>query len=226
VSTTGFLKVAFASEDIGTARGFEGEWSVFSAYSSTNSTTPQPSTSFTTPQPSTSSPIPVARNGTNVSLTCGGKNCGSGCTPSSGSTSGKILMDYAEQPVECWWFMNTSTGSEISIEFPVFKTRTNDLVRIFRCRSAECEYEDMIAQLTGDASYNMVYQCNKNQCSTDELVATQNSLKTDEVFTSTTCFLRVTFSSDTETYSSFEATWKGSQCEDARLFQHIVRYFQ
>ena len=149
------------------------------------------------------------RNGTTVSLTCGGTNCGSSCTPSSGSTSGNIVMNYPTPPVDCWWFMTSPTGSDISIEFPVFETRLG-YVRIFQCQSTECKYEDMIAQLSGDSLYNEVWRCNKNQCSSDELVRTENSLRTDEVFTSTTGFLRMTFNGRSDwLWDNFEATWKG-----------------
>jgi hypothetical protein len=58
-------------------------------------------------------------SGAVADLTCGGTNCGSGCTPSSGASSGTITDgagNYANN-ANCWWLLATSPGVEIRISF-------------------------------------------------------------------------------------------------------------
>ena len=121
-----------------------------------------------------------------ATLTCGGLNCGLGCTPSSDVTSGNIsdgTGNYANN-ADCWWLLATSPGVEIQISFPSFDTESGfDYVTIYQCISASCSLQTQILRQSGFLSASNVY-------------------------TSTTGFLKVTFTSDGSVVrSGFIGTW-------------------
>jgi hypothetical protein len=125
-------------------------------------------------------------------LTCGGSNCGSGCTPSSGAWSGTISNgagNYANN-ANCWWLLATSPGVEIRISFPSFDTQSDrDYVTIYTCNSASCSPHTQILRQSG-------------------------SLNANNVYTSTTGFLKVIFTSDSSsTLSGFTGSWSLASSE-------------
>ena len=217
---------------------------------SISSTTPEPSISSTTPQPRTLSTTRVDGNGANASLTCGGTNCGSGCTPSSGASSGLIILGWPsnyENNANCWWLLAVSPGNGIQISFPNFDVEKQyDYIVVYRCSDASCTQSTKILILTGksenlweqycfqpdsygdDRQCNIVSRCNNASCSLlveDPTV----SLSTSEVFMSTTGFLKVTFASEYfVTARGFEGEWSvfsaqpnTSYCSTAnQLFQY------
>ncbi len=158
--------------------------------------------STTTLQECTRTVSPTATLNPTVTLTCGGSNCGSGCTPSSGASSGTIsdgAGNYANN-ANCWWLLATSPGVEIRISFPSFATESDyDYVSIDRCKSASCSPKTQILRQSG-------------------------SLSASNVYTSTEGFLKVTFTSDGSTSKSgFTGSWnlvspsKFSEPEDCKV---------
>jgi hypothetical protein len=139
-------------------------------------------------EPSTYSMLPIGSGAwweDVANLTCGGTNCGSGCTPSSGA-SGTIsdgAGNYSNN-ANCWWLLATSPGVEIRISFPEFETEGGrDDVTIYACDSVSCS-------------------------SQTELLKHSGSLDAGNVYTSTTGFLKVAFTSDgSVTLSGFTGTW-------------------
>ncbi len=121
-----------------------------------------------------------------ASLTCGGSNCGSGCIPSSGSTSGTVSdgAGIYQNNANCWWMLATSPGVEIQLKFPSIETESGkDFLNIYRCSSASCSSQTQIDQRSG-------------------------SLGAPIIYTSMTGFLKVTFTSDGLTSKSgFSGTW-------------------
>jgi hypothetical protein len=222
-SATGFLKVTFAADYYLAARGFVGNWSVFTLPSALTSTTT--STPSTTPA-LTSTPAPKCEAGQywgassvcidcepgkyNVraglyhlpalDLTCGGANCGSGCVPRAGASSGAIsdgIGPYADD-ASCWWLLSASPGVTIRISFPEFETEENfDWVEL--CGSASCSPGTLIMRHSG-------------------------SLGSASVYTSDTGFLKVTFTSDdSATRSGFTGTWSvvaDPVCTDCEAGKH------
>jgi hypothetical protein len=127
-----------------------------------------------------------------ATLTCGENTACGSCTPTSGASSGTIsdgAGNYANN-ANCWWLLATSPGVEIRISFlPSFDTESGyDDVTIYQCSSASCSPQTLIQKLSGSPSASAVY--------------------TSTVYTSTTGFLKVTFTSDGSVVGSgFTGTW-------------------
>jgi hypothetical protein len=105
-----------------------------------------------------------------------------------GATSGTIsdgAGDYANN-ANCWWLLAASPGVEIRISFPSFNTEYGyDYVTIYQCSSASCSPQTEILRQSGSLN-----------------------LSASNVYTSTTGFLKVTFTSDgSSTGSGFTGTW-------------------
>jgi hypothetical protein len=192
-STTGFLKVTFKADGYGTRSGFTGTWSLVHHGSTAcdncvlGKYSPRAGSSVCTDCVAGKYKAAVA------DLTCGkarGYYAGcSGCTPSSGASSGTITDgagNYANN-ANCWWLLATSPGVEIRISFPWFDTHPwHDYVTIYQCSSASCLPQTPIMSESG-------------------------SLSASNVYTSTTGFLKVTFTSvhgaTPVTHSGFTGTW-------------------
>ena len=192
-STTGFLKVTFKADGYGTRSGFTGTWSLVHHGSTAcdncviGKYSPRAGSSVCTDCVSGKYKAAVA------DLTCGqarGYYAGcSGCTPSSGASSGTITDgagNYANN-ANCWWLLATSPGVEIRISFPWFDTHPwHDYVTIYQCSSALCLPQTPIMSESG-------------------------SMSASNVYTSTTGFLKVTFTSvhgaTPVTHSGFTGTW-------------------
>jgi len=120
-------------------------------------------------------------------MTCGG-TCGGGCSPSealSGTFSdGSGDSDY-DNSEDCWWLI--AAEGEIRVSFSSFSTELqNDIVYIYACDTAACEPERRaeIARLYG------------------------SSVSLSDEYSSSTGFLKVTFTSDGGyTSSGFTGTW-------------------
>lgn len=118
-------------------------------------------------------PAGTFRDNRHATLTCGG-TCAPGCTPTSGALSGTISDGAASYSnfESCWWLIAASPGVEIRISFLEFKTeRGYDFVTISRCSDAACALRTQILKHSGRMSASSVY-------------------------TSTTGFLKVSFTSD------------------------------
>ena len=122
-----------------------------------------------------------------VSVTCGG-TCGAGCSPSSGGTSGTFSdgsgdSDYGNNE-DCWWLIS-APGGDISVSFSSFDTESGyDYVSIYRCDTATCD----------DSS--------------ERILREAGTLSPSNVYSSSTGFLKVTFTSDHNTArSGFTAEW-------------------
>jgi hypothetical protein len=115
-------------------------------------------------------------------MTCGG-TCVGGCPSSSRTFSDGSGDDNYEDNADCWWLIE-APGAEISVSFSSFETESGyDYVSIFRCVTAACESTERIARLSGTLSASTVYS-------------------------STTGFLKVTFTSDaTAPRAGFTGTW-------------------
>ena len=125
-----------------------------------------------------------------VSVTCGG-TCGAGCSPSSGEPSGTFSdgsgnSNY-DNNEDCWWLIS-APGGDISVSFSSFDTESGyDYVSIYRCDTATCD----------DSS---------------EILRQAGTLSPSNVYSSSTGFLKVTFTSDgSVTRSGFTGTWSVSQ---------------
>ena len=118
----------------------------------------------------------------NTSMTCGG-TCVEDCPSSSRTFSDGSGDDDYEDNADCWWLIE-APGAEISVSFSSFETESDyDYVSIFRCVTAACESTERIARLSGTLSASTVYS-------------------------STTGFLKVTFTSDSSaTRAGFTGTW-------------------
>ena len=124
-------------------------------------------------------------------LRCGGRNCGTGCTPSDGMFSGTISDgpgDYGDN-ADCQWLL--TANSEIRISFSSFYTeRDYDFVKIFSCTSDSCVQKTQIFAHSGTHD-SPIYPDFFNA-----------------EYTSTTGFLQMTFTSDGGlTLPGFEAKW-------------------
>ena len=86
----------------------------------------------------------------------------------------------------CWWLIES--GSEISVSFSSFDTESGyDYVSVYRCDTAACGSSQRILRHSG-------------------------SLSSSNVYSSSTGFLKVTFTSDgSVTQSGFTGTWSVSQ---------------
>ena len=122
-----------------------------------------------------------------VSVTCGG-TCGAGCSPSSEGTSGTFSdgsgdSDYGNNE-DCWWLIS-APGEDISVSFSSFDTESGyDYVSIDRCDTAACESTERIGRLSG------------------------SSVSSSNVYSSSTGFLKVTFTSNSwGPRSGFTAEW-------------------
>ena len=129
-----------------------------------------------------------------VSVTCGG-TCGAGCSPSSGETSGTFSdgsgnSNY-DNNEDCWWLIS-APGGDISVSFSSFDTESGyDYVSIYRCDTATCD----------DSS--------------ERILREAGTLSPSNVYSSSTGFLKVTFTSDSTTArSGFTAEWsvQGEPC--------------
>ena len=123
---------------------------------------------------------------TENSVTCGG-TCGAGCSPSSGGTSGTFSdgsgnSNYGNNE-DCWWLIS-APGGDISVSFSSFDTESPfDYVSFDRCDTATCE-------------------------STERILREAGTLSPSNVYSSSTGFLKVTFTSDSSTTrSGFTAEW-------------------
>jgi hypothetical protein len=130
-----------------------------------------------------------------VKLTCGG-DCLEGCTPLLSASSG-IISDgpsYYPNEARCWWLLVNSSIAEIQISFSELQTDSSDIVGIYQCYSASCSPRTELKSLSGDL-----------------LVADKS-----KIYTSTTGFLQVTFTSDESgILSGFTAAWSAwSECTD------------
>jgi hypothetical protein len=130
-----------------------------------------------------------------ATLRCGG-TCGTSsihCTPtpingvgSSGTSSGTISDgpgDYLNSD-NCWWILDTSPGNEIRISFPTFRTMPEDYVRVVRCHESHCAYGDE-----------------------DVILMHHGSLDKNNVYTSTTGFLKIFFWANQDFDTGFTAAW-------------------
>ena len=122
-----------------------------------------------------------------VSVTCGG-TCGAGCSPSSGGTSGTFSdgsgnSNYGNKE-DCWWLIS-APGGAISVSFSSFNTQSCcDYVSIYRCDTATCDG------------------------SSERILREAGTLSPSNVYSSSTGFLKVTFTSDSSsTRSGFTAEW-------------------
>ena len=88
---------------------------------------------------------------------------------------------------DCWWLIAAPGTDTISVSFSSFRTESgDDYVRIFRCDTAACETDstERIASLSG------------------------SSVSSSDVYSSSTGFLKVTFTSDSSSTSrGFNGTW-------------------
>ena len=121
------------------------------------------------------------RSDVRLAVTCSG-SCD--CSPSSGQGSGKITDgsgDYSNDE-DCSWLISSST--EIRLSFTSFDTEAGyDYVTINRCTSSLCSSVEQIARLSG-------------------------SMSSSKVYTSSTGYLQVLFTSDDSVLGSgFVATW-------------------
>jgi hypothetical protein len=137
-----------------------------------------------TPQPNSTTPLPpaisqfrcspgTARAG--ATITCGGTNCGGlpACSPSSGATSGFFweVDDNYKPYADCWWQIATSMDAEIRIQFPYFQTEPDyDWVEVLQCTDASCSTKTEVLKKSG-------------------------TLEATNVYTSSTGFLKVIFTS-------------------------------
>ena len=116
-----------------------------------------------------------------ATMTCGG-SCGGGCSPSSGATSGTISDGSGSynNNEDCWWLI-AAPGAEISVRFSSFNTESGyDYVKIYTSSSEDAS--DRIASLSGSGS--------------------------SSTYSSSTGYLRVTFTSDDIIYGNgFYGTW-------------------
>jgi hypothetical protein len=128
-------------------------------------------------------------------LTCGG-DCLEGCTPPLSASSG-IISDgpsYYPNEARCWWLLVNSSIAEIQISFSELQTDSSDVVRIYQCYSASCSPRTELKSLSGDLLF----------------------ADKSKIYTSTTGFLQVTFTSDESgILSGFTAAWIAwSECTD------------
>ena len=118
------------------------------------------------------------------------------CSPSSSTSSGTISDgpgDYSNGE-SCYWVIASSGGSggnnEIRLSFPSFETESyDDYVRIYSCSSSSsptsCSSSRSIASLSG------------------------SSVSSSRVYTSSTGYMQVKFTSDISgTYSGFVGRWE------------------
>jgi hypothetical protein len=132
-------------------------------------------------------------------ITCGGNQpleaggCGGGCSPASSTFSDGSGVNYQDD-TNCWWLIE-APGARISVSFLSFDTEEGyDFVSIEECGTVHygaseptCESRTVIARLSGTRSL--------------ELLAAS-------VYSSSTGFLKVTFSSDSSnTRAGFTGTW-------------------
>ena len=124
---------------------------------------------------------------TAASVTCGG-TCGAGCSPSSEGTSGTFSdgsgnSNY-DNNEDCWWLIS-APGGDISVSFESFDTHFyEDYVSIYRCDTATCDG------------------------SSERILRAAGTLSPSNVYSSSTGFLKVTFTSDGgTTRSGFTAEW-------------------
>ena len=127
-----------------------------------------------------------------ISVTCGG-TCGADCSPSSGSISGTFSDGSGNSTYgfneDCWWLI--SAPDNISVSFSSFDTESCcDYVSIYRCDTATCD----------DSS--------------ERILREAGTLSPSNVYSSSTGFLKVTFTSDgSNTRSGFTAAWSVVQGE-------------
>ncbi len=122
--------------------------------------------------------VPVA------AVTCSGTNCGSGCIPVSGATSGTISDgpgDY-QNIANCWWLITTTRGVQITLYFQLFNTESGyDFVKV--CAAPACD-------------------------SVSQLVRVSGSHSSANFYPSTNGYMRIEFTSDSSvTKSGFTASW-------------------
>jgi hypothetical protein len=132
------------------------------------------------------------------SVTCGG-TCGAGCSPSSEGTSGTFSdgsgnSNYGNNE-DCWWLISapiiSASFSDISVSFSSFDTESGyDYVSIYRCDTATCDG------------------------SSERILRQAGTLSPSNVYSSSTGFLKVTFTSDSVNHrSGFTAEWSVVQGE-------------
>ena len=119
-------------------------------------------------------------------MTCGG-SCGGGCSPSSGAMSGTFSDgsgSYGNNE-NCWWLIAAQAGAEIRVSFSSFST--------------ESGYD-----------YLSIYTCNC-ESSSQRILRHWGSLSSSNVYSSSTGFLLVTFTSDYQcTMGGSTGTWSSS----------------
>lgn len=136
---------------------------------------------------------------TEADLTCGG---GCQCTVTSGTSSGIISTgegDYSPD-MNCWWLLAASQDNDIQISFTMFDTENSyDVVTLFECSDVLCSSQTLIVKQSGE----------------EESRPPNNFVNNGKVYTSSTGFLKITFTSDYDTNGKgFIAKWNVRSAND------------